>query len=113
MSGSIITGRRFGSWIGLLGGALAWAANTQAGQMLPPVDCIGSIRVSAITSFAGAALALAAGCASWFFAGGSSEAAADSTDRFVGCLSLLAALLFTYALALQGLAALVLTGCER
>jgi hypothetical protein len=106
-------GRRFLCWAGLAGGALAWAANTQAGQILPHIDCVGSIRLSAITSFAGAALALAAGCTSGVFARVPSEAAPDSTSRFVAYLNVLAAFLFVYALALQGLAALVLTGCER
>jgi hypothetical protein len=112
MSGNNVLGTRFGCWTGLAVGAFAWAANTQAGQILPHVDCVGSIRVSAITSFAGAGLALTAGCASGFFAI-HPAAGPDSTNRFVGYLSLLAAFVFTYALALQGLAALVLTGCER
>jgi hypothetical protein len=101
--------QQLGLWSGFVVGSLALAANVQAGQILPLVDCTGTLRVSAIVSFLGVAVTLTAGVASWV----TLRRQRDGTSRFTGTISVLAALLFSFALALQGAAALVLTGCER
>jgi hypothetical protein len=60
-------------------------------------------------------IAALAGLASWRSARPASAetAASGETASFVGALSSLAALVFTFALLMQGIASMVLTGCER
>lgn len=110
MTTSRITGTQFSDWLGLIGGPAAWAACTQAGQILPLADCISPIRYSAIVAFSGVSIALGAGCASWVL---SRATAREPIRKFVASISCLSALIFSYALTLQGIAALVMTGCER
>lgn len=103
---------------GLLVPALLWAANTEAGQILPYAEC-GSLKYAATTSFAAAALTILAGWASWrTVRRNRSDATLGVTAYpksfgFVGLLSGLASTLIAFALLLQGLSSLVLTGCER
>lgn len=102
-------------WAGLWLAPLVWAANTQLGQILPYADCRSQLHASAITSFIGAALTIASGLASWL----SPQRVIDETDGHPGnadfgsTVSALSAGLFTFALLMQGVAAMVLTGCER
>ena len=102
------------AWAGLIIGGLAWAANTQAGEMLATPDCISNSAVhpSAIISAALLAAVLASAGLSWW-RDGKPSAPADRTLPFASQLSALTALLFAFALALQAMASLVLTGCER
>ena len=83
---------------------LAWAVNTQLGLMLPYADCGGALRWNLVCS----ALLLPAGGVSW---------RAASRDRpvlrFVARVSGLLASIFGLALLLQGLAGIILIGCER
>jgi hypothetical protein len=99
---------------GLLIAPAAWAINMQLGQILPYIDCRQQQRFSAIASF----VALAAAC----FAGAISlgwvrhaRYTAPLTNRsgFSASISALGALIFAFALLLQGIAPLVLSGCER
>jgi len=87
---------------------LAWAVNTQLGLMLPYADCGGALRWNLVCS----ALLLPAVCV----AGGVSWRA-ESRDRpvlrFVARVSGLLASIFGLALLLQGLAGIILIGCER
>jgi hypothetical protein len=107
---SLSTIRALRACAGFLVGAGIWAINTQFGLILPDVDCIDEIRWSAIASFTAAVLAVFAGIVSGRSAmNGSSE----TTSRFIGSVSGLAALVFAFALAMQGAASLVLSGCER
>jgi len=102
-------------WAGLWLAALIWAVNMQLGQILPYSDCRSQIHASAIISFVGAALTSASGLASWWSSRqlGGETAAEQSNARFGRIVSALSASLFTFALLMQGVAAMVLTGCER
>jgi hypothetical protein len=96
--------------VGLIVAPLLWACNTQAGQILPYADCGTAIRLAAIFPLVSAILAAAGGYVSWTaVATGSGK----RPTRFVALLGALAGLLFAFALALQGTAGLILTGCER
>jgi hypothetical protein len=102
-------------WAGLWVAPLVWAANMQLGQILPYADCRSQLHTSAVVSLIGAMIAVLSGLASWRAAKAS---AADAnaygeTVSFAGTLSGLAALVFTFALVMQGIASMVLTGCER
>jgi hypothetical protein len=107
----------FLAWIGLLIAPLAWAANTQLGQILPYLDCQHQARFSAMVSFAGAAAASVAGIVSWHSAGqerrGEPALSHNFTLTFAGSVSALSAGIFVFTLSMQGLASLVLNGCER
>jgi hypothetical protein len=101
-------------WAGLWFASVIWAVNMQLGQILPDADCRSPLHISAIISLAGAASTAAAGLASWF--GAPAPTVADGpvhTMDFARAVSALSACLFTFALAMQGVASLVLTGCER
>ncbi len=101
---------------GLVAGPLAWAVNTQLGQMLPYLQCSTRLPLLAGTSWLLALLACAAALLSWF---GNTEplrrpsSGRAHTDEFIKMLSALAGALFAFALALQGASSLVLSGCER
>ena len=87
-----------------------WAAATQLGQVLPYPDCHGGLRVTAIvTIIAGAMslLATAVGRRAW--AGMEKE----RTEQFIFDISLLAGLVFSFALILQGAASVLLDPCAR
>jgi hypothetical protein len=103
------------NWAGLWFAALVWAVNMQLGQILPYSDCRSQIHASAIASFAGAALAVVSGLTSWQYSRriGGDAVARDSTAHFGSVVSALSATLFTFALLMQGVASLVLSGCER
>jgi hypothetical protein len=100
-------------WVGLLIAPLAWAANTQLGQILPYLDCQHHARFSAIISFAGAIAAGLAAASSWRSGSRAGRIEPAPTLAFAGYVSALAASVFAFALALQGIASLVLSGCER
>jgi hypothetical protein len=100
-------------WSGLLVAAALWAVNTQLGQILPYLDCQRQARYSAILSFVGAAIACLSGAISWRSIGHNGMSQPRRTWIFVGSMSVLAALVFAFALLMQGLAGLVLSGCER
>jgi len=103
------TSRALRECAGLLVGAGIWAINTQLGEIWPYFDCRAEVRWSAIASFTAASMVVLAGCVSW-------QSVLDRTNpsfRFLGSVSGLAALLFAFALAMQGAASLVLSGCER
>jgi Mn2+/Fe2+ NRAMP family transporter len=103
---------------GLIVAPLLWAANTQAGQILPYAEC-GSFKITAATSFLAAALSLVMAYLSWLTvrrdpSEGSSEVTLfPANSPFIGLLSSLIGVLFAFALLLQGLSSVVLTGCER
>jgi CDP-diglyceride synthetase len=103
---------------GLVVPPLLWAANTQAAQILPYAEC-GTIKITAATSFLAAALSLVMAYLSWLTVRRDpSEGPVEGTlvpasPSFVGLLSALNGALFAFALLLQGLSSVVLTGCER
>jgi len=100
-------------WSGLLIASALWMINTQLGQILPYLDCQHQARYSAVISFVGAAVAFLAGAISWRSIGHVETPEPRRMWTFVGSLSVLAALVFAFALSMQGLAGLVLSGCER
>jgi hypothetical protein len=94
---------------GLAVGPLAWATNTQLAQILPYAECSLRLPVLAAASFVLVIASLGATWLSWHVAGRQ----AGHTTIFVAQLSALTGALFTFALILQGLSSLVLSGCER
>ncbi len=100
------------AWAGLVIGGLIWAADTELGDVIATTDCIAATRPSAIIAFSGALVVLASAAVSWRLDCRPSIGD-DWTLPFASRLSALAALLFAFAVAMQGAAALVLTGCER
>jgi hypothetical protein len=100
-------------WSGLLIASALWMMNTQLGQILPYLDCQHQARYSAVISFVGAAVAFLAGAISWRSIGHVETPEPRRLRSFVGSISVLAALVFAFALSMQGLAGLVLSGCER
>jgi hypothetical protein len=94
---------------------LLWAINMQLGQLLPYLDCRAQLKLSAITSFTAAAIAGLTTIASWL-SGKRSIAETilpNDTMYFIGVTSALTAFVFTFALTMQGIAGMVLSGCER
>lgn len=105
---------RFSVVAGLLIAPTVWAINMQLSEILPDIDCVHQSRWSASISFLGAAAAVLAGAISWRWADQARFAARLTvTSRFVASLGALAALVFAFALSMQGIASLVLSGCER
>jgi hypothetical protein len=105
---------RFSLIAGLLIAPLAWAIDTQLGEILPYLDCQHQVRSSAIAAFSGMLLACLAAIVSWRSTSRARMAASlTATSGFLGALSALSALIFAFALSLQGIASLVLSGCER
>jgi hypothetical protein len=103
---------------GLLVGPTLWAASTQAGQILPYWSCGSPWHPPALLALPAALASLAAAWLSWR----ASQPSVWPTGKtspypasygFMGRISALSGLIFAYALTLQGLSALVLTGCER
>lgn len=101
--------RRFLLLAGLTVGGLMWAANTQLGEILPYVQCRTGIASLAFVSLAVGLLSIGAALLSWR----KRRPAEAMVETFLARLGILAGLLFAFAIALQGAAALVLTGCER
>jgi hypothetical protein len=94
---------------GLTVGGFAWAINTQLGEILPYPECRTRIVLLALTSLVLALTAISAALLSWW-----KRAPSDAAhDVFLSRLGIMAGLLFAFAIALQGAASLVLTGCER
>jgi hypothetical protein len=103
------------TWAGLWFAASVWAVNMQLGQILPYADCRSQLHASAIASFIGATLSTLSGLVSCQYP---RRIAAESGVRhhtvdFGGAVSALSAAIFTFALLMQGVASLVLSGCEK
>jgi hypothetical protein len=99
---------------GLAIASAVWAINMQLGEILPYIDCAHQARFSALASFAGLAVACVAAVVSWrAMRRVQGVAPLTATSSFVGALSALSALIFMFALSMQGIASLVLSGCER
>jgi hypothetical protein len=108
------TATRLLAWSGLWAAALLWAVNMGAGQILPTFDCARQSGASAMISAACTVLAILAALTSWRMSRANpSGFGSPHTLRFDAALSTLGALVFVFALLLQTMASLVLTGCER
>ncbi len=92
-----------------------WAVNTELGQILPYVECDAPLKYAALTSLPAALLSLGAGLLSWRVTvrNRSDATPYPASYGFVGLLSGLMGATIAFALLLQGLSSLVLTGCER
>ncbi|CCE10507.1 conserved membrane hypothetical protein [Bradyrhizobium sp. STM 3843] len=106
------TSAKLMAWAGLVIGGVIWAANTQLGDILSTRDCIATARPSTLISFAGMLIMLASATISWRLDSRPSIGD-DRSLPFASRLSALSALVFAFAVALQGAASLVLSGCER
>ena len=95
-------------YAGLVAAPAAWAVSTQAGQILPYVDCGRQASWTPLTATLSCALAIAAGAIS--MAGRSRLAA---TQRFLAGLGGLLGLAFAFALLLQAVASSMLDPCAR
>jgi hypothetical protein len=115
VSGKRTLATAFALCAGSIAAPLVWALNMELGQILPSVDCAGLVRSLMAASLAATAVALAAGALSWRRgnARDSAIAAHAPTLRFVGSVAALTAFVIAFALAMQSVATLVLSGCER
>jgi len=105
---------RFSLVAGLAVASAAWATNTQLGEILPYVDCRHQARFLALASFAALLLVGAAAILSWRASSRArNRAPVTATSGFIGALSALSAVIFAFALSMQAVASLVLSGCER
>jgi hypothetical protein len=105
--------------IGLLVGAGAWAISTQLGYSLVSRNCESATGVLPLIAaiclvmvITGAALSLPA----WSALGGQAvqDGGGDARPRrFFAVISVLAALVFALAILLQGVASLIVSGCQR
>jgi hypothetical protein len=96
---------------GLVIAPLLWALNTQLGEVLPYADCAQGVQFSVIASVPCILVACVSGWVSWHAP--SRQSIGESTLRFVAKLSGPLAGVFAFALLLQAIAGVVLTGCER
>jgi hypothetical protein len=113
-------GRRvLGAMAGLLCGSLLWALNTQLGEILPYPECRVGLPFTGLGSSLALIASLIAGYCSWRVVlplWHHREGHASDTDRSLRLLAAIgagAALVFALALALQGAAGMILSGCER
>jgi MFS family permease len=103
---------------GLYVGALSWMASTQANYALVPVACAHQgVWLVPMLSFGLAVLSILGGLLSWralpaqhlhpdYHAGG-------KPHRFLAIIGMGSAVLFAAVILLQGVAGVVLQGCER
>jgi hypothetical protein len=115
-----------GRWIdrglpsaGLWAGPVAWLVSTQANYSLATADCESDIALTSVVALGLVAISLFGGFLSWqaWKAGGELRLTVPWRDgyphRFVAAIGVAMALLFAVVTALQGVAGLVLSGCER
>jgi hypothetical protein len=111
-------------WFALLGGPVAWSAHLLASYPMVPVACrMGTTApLHAITAMTAAiaASAAAAGWWAWQRARGAGLPdgpgrfeASESRAGFMGLAGMLLALLFTFAILMEGLPPLLQDPCQR
>ena len=107
------------SWAGLVLGAAAVALNTQAGYGLVSAHCAKARVIVLSSAIASLALALV-GCLlsipAWYATTvpNINEAPESAAPRaMIAGVSVLAALLFSMVIVLQGAAGLIIHGCQR
>ena len=109
-----LTINRLWAWTGFSVSVLLWAVNILLGLNLSYGDCVQQNHALAIVSLAMFAAITVSTLASWRASRAKIRGfSSPRTFRFIGALSALAALVFAFALAMQMVAAWVLTGCER
>ena len=106
-------------WAGLALGASAVAFNTEVGYSLVSVNCAharGLVLSTAIISLSVVVIGGLLSAPAWFTqnAPGINEAPECAAPRgLIARVGVLAALLFSLIIVLQGAAALIIQGCER
>ena len=95
------------AWSAAFVAPLLWAMTMQAGQLLPYADCARGHRWTAVTALMATALALLSGCVCW------TKRPCTQEGRFACAIGGLLALLLAFAMLLQSIAGIMLTGCER
>jgi hypothetical protein len=104
---------------GLFAGPVAWLLNTQINYALVPWVCAHGIQLVPFVTFGTALIGLAGGLLSWraWQTSGPGPAIDDPSSaqphRLTAGIGVLAAILFTAVILLQGAAGLVFQGCER
>ena len=96
--------------LGLWGPPLLWATSLQLGEILPYFDCTHGSHRLAIIAFTSLALVVLSGVLVWRTAG---HWRRPHEIPFLAALACLSSGVFAYALILQAIATLVLTGCEK
>ena len=105
--------------LGIVVPPMLWAINTQAGQVLPYVECSASLKYAALLSFVLALGSVLCGYLSWR-ALRQNRSDADfgvssypSSFVFISSMSVLMTAIFAFTILLQGASSLLLSGCER
>jgi len=105
------------SWAGLVSGPLSWVISTQANYALVELQCANGMGLTHWVAFAAALIAALGACLSlpaWLSA---EKPPAPphrlQTRRFVAAIGFGAGLLFALITVMQGVAAVIFTGCER
>jgi hypothetical protein len=100
----------FPRWAGLAAGPASWAVSTQANYAVAPATCGRHLAATAILS---AILALIAFVAAALSYAAWRETQGAPTARFIAGLGMWSGLMFGAVIAMQGVAGLILSGCER
>ncbi len=87
---------------------LVWAVTTQLGQIFPYSDCETQAPSLAIAVTGGIAVTIAA-----LMVSASDKRTSERSAAFISRLGVGIALVFVFALVLQGIAAVVLNPCQR
>ncbi len=87
--------------------------NLERGLILPTLDCIGPRRWTAISSAIAVAVTIVCALLSWRALRARSPGRLPAPTTLVAGISALSGALFAFTFALQGAAALLLSGCQR
>jgi hypothetical protein len=104
---------------GLYAGPLAWFVSTQGNYALTPWMCANKTPFVPMLAAVLVAISLFGGFLSWrAFASASPVPHADVTGagrphRLIAAVGIMMAVLFALVIAVQGVAGIVFTGCER
>ena len=107
MTRTRIDWRRLFASTGLIAAGTLWAVNMQLGEMLPEWQCRTQNYALGLTSLGAAVLAVFSGFISW------RSPWPGPAGWFWSRLCTLAAVVFAFALLLQGFAGFMLSGCEK
>jgi hypothetical protein len=99
------------AWAGYVIGPAAWAVNTQLGQILPYVECGASFRPGPFLSGLGVLLSLAGAWLSYRVSG--MKLRGSGMPGFVASIGALLGCLVAFAMLLQTLSMVMVSGCAR
>jgi hypothetical protein len=100
---------------GFFAAPAAWAVHQQVSYMLVPVSCETRIMLVPVVTLLSVLVAIAGGYLSWmpWHRAEQRKDGGDAIQRFLAQLSAAFAVLFAFAILLQGAATLFLNGCQR